>query len=114
DKERCSAKQQLEQQQKQSAHSRQLDRLKIKFLTNLSHELRTPISLIIGSCGNLISEGGSGKIMESLSLIRRNAKHVLNLVNQLLDFIKMEEHELKLELQEGDIVSLWEVECVLC
>lgn len=111
DKERFIAKQQLEQQQKQAAHSRQLDRLKIKFLTNLSHELRTPISLIIGSCGNLISEGGSGKIMESLSLIRRNAKHVLNLVNQLLDFRKMEEQELKLALQEGDIVSFLEEVC---
>jgi signal transduction histidine kinase/ligand-binding sensor domain-containing protein/DNA-binding response OmpR family regulator len=93
-----------EQEQKEAERMRELDRLKIKFLTNLSHDFRTPISLILGPVEKLLSEQNE-KNHGQLHMIKRNARRLLNLVNQLLDFRKMEEQELKLQQSEGDLVS---------
>lgn len=79
---------------------RELDKLKIKFLTDLSHEFRTPLSLIMGPVEKLI-----GVVTGSLNMVKRNARRLLNLVNQILDLRKIEEHELKLHLTEADFVS---------
>jgi signal transduction histidine kinase/ligand-binding sensor domain-containing protein/DNA-binding response OmpR family regulator len=95
----------LEQERQKVERIQELDRMKLKFLTNLSHDFRTPISLIMGPVDQLMEvEGNPGKL-EKLSMVRRNARRLLNLVNQLLDFRKMEEHELKLQLSEGEFVS---------
>jgi signal transduction histidine kinase/ligand-binding sensor domain-containing protein/DNA-binding response OmpR family regulator len=95
----------LEQEREQARRMRELDRLKLKFLTNLSHDFRTPISLIMGPVDQLITEGGVNGKLDKLNMIRRNARRLLNLVNQLLDFRKMEEHELRLQLSKGDFIS---------
>ncbi|HVG17037.1 MAG TPA: two-component regulator propeller domain-containing protein, partial [Chitinophagaceae bacterium] len=94
-----------EQERKEAERIRELDRLKIKFLTNLSHEFRTPISLILGPVEKLLTQENNAQSSGQLHLVRRNARRLLNLVNQLLDFRKMEEHELKLQLSEGELVS---------
>lgn len=108
EQERIRGKQQIEQQRREAEALHELDRMKIKFLTNLSHEFRTPISLIVGPVDNLLSMSGSGKPSTELSLIKRNARRLLNLVNQLLDFRKMEEHEVKLHNSEGELVTFIE------
>jgi len=95
----------LEQEREQARRMLELDRLKLKFLTNLSHDFRTPISLIMGPVDQLITEGGSNGKLDKLNMIKRNARRLLNLVNQLLDFRKMEEHELRLQLSTGDFIS---------
>lgn len=94
-----------EQEQKEREQAHELDQLKIKFLTNLSHEFRTPISLILGPVDNLIAEGKSERQTGQLQLIKRNGKRLLNLVNQLLDFRKMEEHELQLQPSDCEFIS---------
>jgi signal transduction histidine kinase/ligand-binding sensor domain-containing protein/DNA-binding response OmpR family regulator len=95
----------LEQERQEVMRMQELDRLKLKFLTNLSHDFRTPISLIMGPVDQLIEgEGAPGKL-DKLNMVRRNAKRLLNLVNQLLDFRKMEEHELKLQLSKSDFIA---------
>jgi signal transduction histidine kinase/DNA-binding response OmpR family regulator len=94
-----------EQDRKEAERIRELDRLKIKFLTNLSHEFRTPISLILGPVDNLLTQEKSEHSFSQLYMIKRNARRLLNLVNQLLDFRKMEEQELKLHETEGELVS---------
>lgn len=94
----------IEQERREVERVRELDRLKIKFLTNLSHEFRTPISLILGPVESLIKKDLPGNDSRQLLLVKHNAKRLLNLVNQLLDFRKMEEHELKLVPTEGDLV----------
>ncbi|HWJ28992.1 MAG TPA: ATP-binding protein, partial [Flavisolibacter sp.] len=96
---------QAEQERKEVERVRELDRMKIKFLTNLSHEFRTPISLILGPVDKLLSQEKDPQTSGQLNMIKRNGRRLLNLVNQLLDFRKMEEHELKLHLAEGDLVS---------
>ena len=95
----------LEREQAEVRRARELDRMKLKFLTNLSHEFRTPISLIIGPVDQLLSDQQHERSKDRLQMIRRNARRLLNLVNQLLDFRKMEEQELRLQLAEGELVA---------
>jgi ligand-binding sensor domain-containing protein/signal transduction histidine kinase/DNA-binding response OmpR family regulator len=95
----------LEQERQEVKRIQELDRLKLKFLTNLSHDFRTPISLIVGPVDQLIREESTEGKLDKLQMIRRNARRLLNLVNQLLDFRKMEERELKLQSSKGDFIS---------
>lgn len=105
EQERTQAKQLIEQQKRDAETKHQLDAMKIRFLTNLSHEFRTPISLIMGPIDALIGKNKDSKLADQLNLISRNARRLLNLVNQLLDFRKMEYHELKLQDEDGELVS---------
>jgi signal transduction histidine kinase/ligand-binding sensor domain-containing protein len=100
----------LQQERKETERVLALDRLKIKFLTNLSHEFRTPISLILGPVETLLFQQDE-KTFNQLHIIKRNARRLLNLVNQLLDFRKMEEDELKLQESEGELVSFIKEAC---
>jgi signal transduction histidine kinase/ligand-binding sensor domain-containing protein/DNA-binding response OmpR family regulator len=95
----------LEQEQQQIKRLQELDLLKLKFLTNLSHDFRTPIALISGPIDQLIDGEKNSAKFDKLCIIRRNSKRLLNLVNQLLDFRKMEEQELTLQLSKGEFVS---------
>jgi len=99
------AAQLLEQQRVEAEQLRALDQLKIKFLTNLSHEFRTPLSLIIGPIDRLVNAHKDEQITGPLLMIKRNTRRLLNLVNQILDFRKIEDQELKLNAIETDIVS---------
>jgi signal transduction histidine kinase/ligand-binding sensor domain-containing protein/DNA-binding response OmpR family regulator len=95
----------LERERAETRRTQELDRLKLKFLTNLSHEFRTPIALIMGPVTELLSQQQEERSKDKLNMIRRNARRLLNLVNQLLDFRKMEEQELRLLLTAGELVS---------
>ncbi len=83
----------------------ELDQMKSRFFANISHEFRTPLTLIMGHVNDL--EGQSGeevRIQRSvLAVLRRNAKRLLLLINQLLDISKIENNALKLELKKGDL-----------
>jgi ligand-binding sensor domain-containing protein/signal transduction histidine kinase/DNA-binding response OmpR family regulator len=101
-------KMKTEQARKEAERIHELDLLKIKFLTNLSHEFRTPISLILGPVETLLQQQKNTTAAVHLGLVKRNAKRLLNLVNQLLDFRKMEEQELRLNATEGNLVAFVE------
>lgn len=105
EQEKLLARQQLEQERKEAEVARELDQLKIKFLTNLSHEFRTPISLIMGPVDNLLGKKQDEATSSQLGMIKRNARRLLNLVNQLLDFRRLEEHELTLHALPGEITG---------
>lgn len=78
--------------------------MKLRFFTNISHELRTPISLILAPLENYILSGKNpGK--EDMTIMHRNAERLSRLVTQILDFRKIESGKLNLELSKGDIVS---------
>lgn len=104
EQERLRINQMIELERKEAERQHEFDQLRIKFLTNLSHEFRTPISLIAGPVDRLISQEANEERKSQLSMVRRNAGRLLNLVNQLLDFRKLDENELKLNLTAGDIV----------
>jgi signal transduction histidine kinase/ligand-binding sensor domain-containing protein/CheY-like chemotaxis protein/AraC-like DNA-binding protein len=95
----------LEQERGETQRLHDLDLMKIKFFTNVSHEFRTPLSLIMAPVDKIVKQVKDPEIQRQLLLVNRNAKRLLNLVNQLLDFRKMEYQELKLHKQGGDIIS---------
>lgn len=93
----------IEQELQQAKRMHELDLLKIKFLTNVSHEFKTPLSLIITPLEKLIKQAAEAE-KPQLQMMHRNGRRLLNLVNQLLDFRRMEVHELKLHPKTGDII----------
>ncbi|MEN0054114.1 MAG: two-component regulator propeller domain-containing protein, partial [Mucilaginibacter sp.] len=95
----------IEQERKEIERMYEVDKLKTKFLTNVSHEFRTPLSLIIAPVDKMLNQADNAEQQQQLNMIRKNARRLLNLVNQLLDFRKMEVRELKLHTKPGDIVK---------
>ena len=94
------------QQERITAHHRhELDMLKIKFITNISHEFKTPLSLIITPLEKIIKSTSEPEQNKQFMLIYRNARRLLSLVNKLLDFRRMEFQEFKLNPTYGDLVS---------
>ncbi len=94
------------EQERQTAHRmHELDIMKIKFFTNVSHEFRTPLSLILSPLDKLLRNAVDSNEKYHLQLVQRNARRLLNLVNQLMDFRKMEENQLNLQPEEGDIIE---------
>ncbi|WP_073002231.1 hybrid sensor histidine kinase/response regulator transcription factor [Mariniphaga anaerophila] len=84
----------------------ELDMMKLNFFTNISHEIRTPLTLILGPLEKLLrKENIDGEVLENLTLMHRNTRNLNKLVNQLLDFRKLQTGNLKLDLADGDIVS---------
>jgi signal transduction histidine kinase/DNA-binding response OmpR family regulator/ligand-binding sensor domain-containing protein len=68
----------------------ELDQMKLAFFTNISHELRTPLTLILTPLNSIITKQKEGSLKAKLLGIYRNAGDLLNLVNQILDFRKLE------------------------
>jgi signal transduction histidine kinase/ligand-binding sensor domain-containing protein/ActR/RegA family two-component response regulator len=95
----------IEKEREEAQRMHELDLMKIKFFTNVSHEFRTPLSLIMAPVDKILKQITEPEIQRQLFLVNRNAKRLLNLVNQLLDFRKMEYQELKLHETGGDIIS---------
>jgi signal transduction histidine kinase/ligand-binding sensor domain-containing protein/CheY-like chemotaxis protein len=90
--------------QKQAEQLHEADQSKINFFANISHEFRTPLMLIVGPIAKLI-EGNEPPENESLVMIHRNAKRLLRLIDQIMDFTKMEAGSLTLDRQEGDFIK---------
>jgi signal transduction histidine kinase/ligand-binding sensor domain-containing protein/DNA-binding response OmpR family regulator len=103
--EKIEAERKIESEREEALRMHQLDLMKIKFFTNVSHEFRTPLSLILSPIDDLLKATNKPEQQNHLMMIKRNGKRLLNLVNQLLDFRKMEYNELKLNLKEGDIIQ---------
>ncbi|KJF41730.1 hypothetical protein LH29_23655 [Draconibacterium sediminis] len=80
---------------------------KTKFFTNISHEFRTPLTLILSPLNSLISRFENEKgVQEHLNIMKRNAERLLRLTNQILDFRLIELDKVKLNIQEEDVVSI--------
>lgn len=90
---------------------RELNELKLNFFTNVSHELRTPLTLIISPLVNMMKNEESADKKRKLEMIHRNATKLLALVNQILDFRKLEQSRAKLTLSQVEIVSYIENIC---
>ncbi len=95
---------QLEQIEKKQ--QKELHEVKLRFFTNITHEFRTPLTLIIGPLKDLIAkEKHNGNVNKQLSLIERNAQRLLNLVNQVLTFRKLATDHEPLKIMHGNFVE---------
>jgi signal transduction histidine kinase/ligand-binding sensor domain-containing protein/DNA-binding response OmpR family regulator len=94
----------IEQERIEAHRMHELDLLKIKFFTNVSHEFRTPLTLIITPLEKMLKTTPAEQ-KPQLELIYRNARRLLNLINSLLDFRKLEVKEIKFTPSEGDVIK---------
>lgn len=100
---RLLLQQRLKFEKKESERLSELNDLKTTFFTSISHEFRTPLTLIIGAVERLSDQGN-----QHTKVIRRHAKRLLNLTNQLLDLSKLEAEKSDLNLKPLDITSFVE------
>ncbi len=82
----------------------ELSELKTQFFTNVSHEFRTPLTLILGPLRELI-ERNKNKDLDLLKMIESNGQRLLHLVNQLLDLSKIDASHLPLKVSKQDLVT---------
>ena len=82
----------------------EVDEMKSRFFANISHEFRTPLTLILNPAKDVLESTKELKTKQSVSLIRRNAGRLLRLVNQLLDISKLESGNMKLKAAPRNVV----------
>ena len=88
-------------------NARRSSEAKLRFFTNFSHELRTPLTLILGPVEDLLANPGdlSPAQQHDLKLVRRNTQRLLRLVNQLLDFRKIDVGKMAVRATQGNLVA---------
>ncbi len=90
---------------KEKKSMEELDAAKTRFYTNMTHEFRTPLSMILG-WAEQISDDPEKHLEEGMDSIRRNGNKLLNMVNQLMDISKIEAGSLPVHNVNGDILPL--------
>lgn len=85
-------------------HLMEIEQVKMRFFTHLSHEIKTPLSLILGPVERLQNEVGDSRHQHYLSLIKSNSQRLLFLINQLMDFRKFQLNKLEYQPEEGDLI----------
>lgn len=103
---------QVDEQTKEILHQKEqleeLDDFKSRFYTNITHEFRTPLTVILGMANQLdtnLNSLSGAKVKEKLTLIKRNGNSLLNLINQMLSLSKIENNELTTHFIQGDVVA---------
>ncbi|MDT7827130.1 tetratricopeptide repeat protein [Pricia sp. S334] len=89
--------------QRSNRELQKLNELKSNFFANISHEFRTPLTLIQGPIAHLEQNPDEKLDMDDIKMIRRNSNKVLGLVNQMLDLSQIDEGKLRLKCTEGDV-----------
>ena len=110
--ENLKAQQTIFENQMRTEQLEEMDQLKTRLYTNITHEFRTPLTVIMGINNELletnqklnIAETKKDKIFQNQQLIQRNSQNLLNLVNQLLGLSKADNQQLELQLVQGDII----------
>jgi len=104
----------LEQQRIQLEHEQKanLDEMKLRFFTNVSHDLRTPLTLILTPLQTILNGPLEESVRKKLDMIRKSAEHLLHLINTLLDFRKLDVGVEILRQKSGDLVGFIKELCV--
>jgi signal transduction histidine kinase/DNA-binding response OmpR family regulator len=102
----AKARQLLETQQALNEKLRETDQLKSRFFANISHEFRTPLSLILGPLEEQLRSAKLPALeRKNLTMIQRNGYRLLALVNQLLDLSKLEAGKMELSIRSGNLAE---------
>jgi len=95
--------------EKQARKIRENEKLKDRFFANISHEFRTPLTLILGPLQDMLSgDDDAGKIKVKaglLKIMQNNGRRLLDLINQLLDLSKIDAHEIQLKPEKIDLTE---------
>ncbi len=92
------------QLEEQAEQLKELDQAKTRFFANISHEFRTPLTLILGPLKKMYQGNFSGDPKSIYGVMIRNAQRLLRLINQLLDISKLEAGKMELKAAKGDLV----------
>lgn len=103
---RLHLKQDLEIKQVEADKMAELDHEKNKFFSNISHEFRTPLTLILGPLDRFVNKLKDKDQVNEINLVRRNARRLQTLINQLLSLSKLESGNLKLKARPENVVRL--------
>ena len=106
---RKQAEAQIQQLQLENLHLVEADRLKTQFMATMSHELRTPMNAILGFSDLLLRQFDPEQQRQQramLECIFRNGKHLLSMIEEILDFSKLKENYLELKLEVLDLAKL--------
>lgn len=99
-------RQELLLEYRESERNKEDNNAKLQFFTNISHEFRTPLTLILGPLQQiLLNYNGTNEMYKKLLVIESSANHLLKLINRLMDFRKYETNQFNLEAAEGNIVK---------
>jgi signal transduction histidine kinase/ligand-binding sensor domain-containing protein/DNA-binding NarL/FixJ family response regulator len=96
-------KRQLELDKLEKQKKDELHQIQLQFFTNISHDLRTPLTLIMGRLENLLKEDLGATAGRHFSSLYKNANRLMNLINELMDFRKVESAALSLKVAKGNI-----------
>jgi signal transduction histidine kinase/DNA-binding response OmpR family regulator/ligand-binding sensor domain-containing protein len=92
--------------EKQAEELKTLDKAKTRFFSNITHEFRTPLTLVIGPLEQMTDESSLPVIFKRrMKGVLKNARHLLTLINQLLDLSKIESGNMQTEVTRGDIIG---------
>jgi signal transduction histidine kinase/DNA-binding NarL/FixJ family response regulator/streptogramin lyase len=89
----------------ESQKLQEVDQIKSRFFANISHEFRTPLTIIIGSLEKFKSKMENNSDSKELVVMKRNASRLLQLINQLLELSRIESGNVKLNASESDLVK---------
>lgn len=101
---RAKLKSQLNFEQLEAKRVKELDSVKTQLYTNITHEFRTPLTVILGMAQQVKSDP-TQHLDNGIDMIIRNGQSLLNLVNEMLDLSKLETGKMSLQLVNGDIIN---------
>ena len=85
---------------------KEINELKLRFFTHISHDFKTPLTLIVGLLQQVISEfKGNVDLFKKLLLMKKNSDQLFKLINELMDFRKLEKSQMKLSVRENNMVA---------
>ncbi|MDN5201978.1 two-component regulator propeller domain-containing protein [Fulvivirgaceae bacterium BMA10] len=102
---RLKLRHQLKLERLKHEQAEELYQSKLKFFTNISHEFRTPLTMILGPVEDLLKKEENKQQFRQFRMMEKNAKRLLRLIDQLLDFNKIKNGKLELNATEDDLIE---------